>query len=119
MDRLRHKHEATTFGPTKVGPYGVPFRDDKQVSYFLSPDATDWNGNSILAGDRNLATNRVQLARGGYALGTNVPVGFSKTMHRYAGCLAFSDGRVGFLTNALVPSAFAGTSLATNRVLVP
>jgi prepilin-type processing-associated H-X9-DG protein len=70
------------------------------LSYFISPDASQTFSNSFLAGDRNITNNLGALPPGLNTLSTNDPVGWDKNIHKNAGNACFGDGRVQILSSA-------------------
>lgn len=96
---------------------------DRNVSYFLSVDATPRMTNAILAGDRNLEVAGQAVRPGLYTLATSAAVGWTGEMHSKRGTarcgdILFADGHVQFLRTNLT-SVIQRQGLATNRLAVP
>ena len=99
---------------------------DRNISYFISVDATPVLTNAILAGDRNLEVAGQPVAPGLFILTTNAAVGWTREMHKiqrngvWVGCgnLLFVDGHVQRF-QADLPTAIQRQGLATNRLAVP
>lgn len=71
------------------------------LSYFISPDASQTFSNSFLAGDRNI-TNQSGAVRPGLnsISRSNNTVGWDQTIHKHQGNVTFADGAVQQLTSA-------------------
>ena len=96
---------------------------DRNVSYFLSVDATPRMTNAILAGDRNLELAGQAVRPGLCTLATSTAVGWTVEMHSKRGTtrcgdILFADGHVQFLRTNLT-SVVQRQGLATNRLAVP
>ena len=99
---------------------------DRNVSYFISVDATQALTNAIHAGDRNLEVAGQPVAPGLFTLTTNTAVGWTREMHKvhlnslWLGCgnLLFADGYVR-ANQVDLPTAIQRQGLATNRLAVP
>lgn len=93
------------------------------LSYFLGLESVEEIPQSILAGDRNVTTNGVDVGPGLLLLGTNHNPGFSRTIHKGVGNILMGDGSVqqvtsGRFQNSIVDAAMASTN-AINRLLIP
>ncbi len=106
------------------------------ISYFVNLDATDFNPQAFLCGDRNLVsswktwhgifvviTNQTLLWRRGiHTEGQELMLG-RITLYKYntrdMGNIAFSDGHVDALDNPALNAALQSSSVATNRLLIP
>ena len=73
---------------------------DTNVSYFVGVDAVDTEPNGLLSGDRNLAFQGVALKPGLFAIATNSPISWTKTMHHSCGYVALADGSVQLLNQS-------------------
>ena len=99
---------------------------DRNLSYFISLDATPALTNAILAGDRNLAVAGQPVTPGLFTLTTNTAIGWTREMHKLkrnlsrVGCgnVLFVDGHVQRF-EANLPFAIQRQGLATNRLAVP
>lgn len=84
------------------------------VSYFVGLDADELEPNSILSGDRNVATNGVALKGPLALLRTNSQVGWTKEIHQRQGNIALADGSA----NQYTPDQFRRQlTLASNSVV--
>ena len=99
---------------------------DRNLSYFISVDATAALTNAIHAGDRNLQVAGQPVAPGLFTLTTNAAIGWTRDMHKlkrnlvWVGCgnVLFVDGHV--LANQVDLAASAQRQdLATNRLAIP
>ncbi len=100
----------STFGPNNL-------------SYFLGLQADETRPQTILAGDRNVTTNGMDVGPGLLLLGTNQNAGFSKKIHHSAGNVLAGDGSVQQCTSSgfqdsVVDAVMASTN-AINRLLIP
>lgn len=99
---------------------------NRNLSYFISLDATPAITNAILAGDRNLQVAGQPIAPGMFTLTTNATVGWTREIHKlkrnvtWVGCgnLLFVDGHVQRF-EANLPLAIQRQGLANNRLAVP
>ncbi len=64
------------------------------LSYFISPDASEPFPQSFLAGDRNLTNILGTLPPGLRALSTTRPCGWDETIHKNQGNACMADGSV-------------------------
>lgn len=105
-DRSRASSKANTFREVS----------NANISYFINLDALE-NGNSILAGDRNIdgashLSNRV------FLITSSSPVEWSKDMHGYQGNIARGDGSVTSCSNGNFKS-FVQQSTLPMRLAIP
>ena len=92
---------------------------NENISYFLGLDSDETLPSSLLAGDRNITTNGVQVPSGVLELTTNSVVGWSDTMHRKQGNVAMGDGSVQQSTIARLQAWLPTSGLRTNRLMIP
>jgi prepilin-type processing-associated H-X9-DG protein len=99
---------------------------DRNLSYFISVDATPALANAIHTGDRNLQDAGQPVAPGLFILTTNAAIAWTRDMHKlkrnfvWVGCgnVLFVDGHV--LANQVDLAASAQRQgLATNRLAIP
>jgi prepilin-type processing-associated H-X9-DG protein len=90
---------------------------NQSISYFVGMDATEPNPASILSGDRNL-THNGELISGLFPITTNTILGWSSSIHRHAGNIAFGDGSAQLLTSSAL-AEFVRNSNGSNRLLIP
>ena len=88
------------------------------ISYFIGPDADETRPAMILAGDWNV-TNGLAPGGGVLELRTNLPVGFTKALHEFAGNIALADGSVQNVTSARLRETLRFSGDPTNRILLP
>jgi prepilin-type N-terminal cleavage/methylation domain-containing protein len=96
---------------------------DRNVSYFVSVDATWMTTNAIHAGDRNLEPAGQPVKPGLFTLTTNATVGWTREMHTKragtpCGNVLFIDAHVENLRPDLA-AAVRRQGLATNHLAVP
>lgn len=71
------------------------------LSYFISPDASQIFSNSFLAGDRNITNQSGALRPGLNSISrTENTVGWDQTIHKHQGNVTLADGAVQQLTSA-------------------
>lgn len=87
------------------------------LSYFMSLDAAPRAPQLVLAGDRNLSSNGVQLGSGLFDPGSHCVLGTTREVHRGVACLLFADGSV----NKLRPTHITdpGFTISSNRLAIP
>ena len=96
---------------------------DRNISYFLSMDATCQTTNIILAGDRNLEVGGQLVKPGLFVLTTNAAVRWTSELHSkgrtaFGGNLLFVDGHVE-LAGRKLPAIMERQYLAANRLAFP
>ena len=96
---------------------------DRNISYFLSMDATKGSPGIILAGDRNLEMAGQPIKPGLFSLANNAAVSWTSELHNQGknamgGNLLFADGRVETVRRNL-PEVIQRQNLATNRLAFP
>jgi len=89
------------------------------VSYFVALDSDETMPQMLLAGDRNLTTNGVQVPPGLLVLITNSVLGWSATMHNGSGNATLGDGSVQPFTPARLQDQISSMETGTNRLLIP
>ncbi len=72
----------------------------KNISYFLSLNASELFPQSILGGDRNVTTNGVRIGPGLVRVSSNSFFGWDDTQHKLMGNTVMGDGSVHQLGNA-------------------
>lgn len=93
------------------------------LSYFLGVSAALTIPQSILAGDRNLTTNGVEVGPGLLQLSSKMNAGLSAKIHVNAGHVLIADGSVQYVTGGrlqkAIASAAAATTNAGTQLLIP
>ena len=90
------------------------------LSYFVGLDFTnDANPQLILSGDTHLEFSGLPVPPGLRALAQNDPVGWSRSRHKRAGNLGFTDGSVQTATSNQLHHFLISTGTATNRFAIP
>lgn len=89
------------------------------ISYFVGMDSRESFPQMLLAGDRNLTLNGVQVPPGLLVLTTNSVLGWSTTMHNGSGNTTLGDGSVQPFTSARLQQQVSVMDVATNRLLIP
>jgi len=107
--------------PTDVRKPATNFRSltASNISYFVGLNSADEYPQSFLAGDRNLTTNGIPVGPGLLAVTTNTVLGWSATMHRNRGNLAFGDGSVGPATDSTLKEFTRHQGIGTNWLAIP
>lgn len=121
--------EATTFASNVVvtaqNRSGVPFNNNKCVSYFVGLDADMIRPQSFLVGDRNIIAPtavppRTSLASAQIiALGTNTTAYYTNTMHYQQGNVAMVDGSVQQFSSARLNDALRSMDESRRQVAFP
>ena len=98
--------------------------DDRNVSYFVSTDATPAMTNCFLAGDRNLEVSGQPVKPGLFALRTNGSIKWTRELHsksagKRSGNILFADAHVEMLQEEDLSRAAQRQGLATNRLALP
>lgn len=96
---------------------------DRNISYFLSMDATKGSPSILLAGDRNLEAAGQPVKPGLFSLTTNATISWTGELHNQGktlmgGNLLFADGHVETVRGKL-PAVIQRQNLATNRLAFP
>lgn len=117
QDSNRLASAVTTFDSS---PSGLPSKGNRALSYFIGLDADGSRPHSLLAGDRNLITNRHPLTAAMLVLSNNVLPGWTQELHTNAGNFIDASGDLHSLSNPGLRTRlpFAVES-ATNRLLLP
>lgn len=89
------------------------------LSYFLGLEATQSQPLTMLAGDRNMTSNGVEVSPGVLVLTTSLVMGWTPEMHNLQGNVALSDGSVQQVNGPRITELVRGIGLATNRLAVP
>ncbi|MFO1458839.1 MAG: type II secretion system protein [Verrucomicrobiota bacterium] len=114
---------ATTFVSGTFLGWGVTFRGNQNLSYFLSLNVSEELPQTILSGDRNLTNEFGGLSPGRHILADGVQLGFDGEMHGGAGNILLGDGSVQQLTSGRLREQFhaalTNAGITTNVWLVP
>ncbi len=102
-----------------VPPSNTAAFNNGTVSYFVGADADEARPKMLLAGDRNLMMNGVDVVPGLAVLGTNTVVGWSTKMHNGRGNILFADGGVQRTTPSSLQTFLANTGTNVTRLAVP
>jgi len=89
------------------------------ISYFLSPSASESFPQSFLAGDRNLMTNGIRLPSGIVKLSTNASVSWDSDMHHGQGNAAMGDGSIQQLSSAHLREQLKNTGTTETILAIP
>lgn len=103
-----------------AGPLGLASAGNAALGYGASLDADETLPNAILAIDRNLVTNVMNL-RGKVFLtfAAGPPPEWDARQHKLRGNLALADGSVQQVTPSGLAALVRDAGLATNRLLLP
>jgi prepilin-type N-terminal cleavage/methylation domain-containing protein len=96
-----------------------PDLNNTNISYFVSPSASDSYPQMVLLGDDNFAIDGVPLKPGRLNLWTNRSVAWTARRHHFAGNVALADGSVRQMSNASLTNFVAEPGAATNMVVIP
>jgi len=94
------------------------FLKNENLSFFLGLKATATNRTLLLAGDRNLSTNKVPLKTGIHHLGTNSNAGWTKEIHKKTGNVLLADGSARKVSSEQLLAQIRAAS-GTNRISLP
>jgi competence protein ComGC len=93
--------------------------NDNKLSYFVGVDATDSLPQTLLAGDRNIATNGVPLPRGLHGITSRQTAGWTQDLHRDKGNIGLADGSVQTASSDFLAAAILNSGADTNRLSLP
>ena len=93
--------------------------NNNHVSYFLGLDTDMSLPSMLLAGDRNLMTNGVDVAPGLIVLRTNETSDWSTKIHNRSGQIGLVDGSVRYTTNASLQTTLNHSGTNITRLAVP
>ena len=93
--------------------------NNKNLSYFVGLDADESRPAMFLAGDRNLATNGVDVVPGLVLFTPDFSVGWSATMHNGRGNFGLADGSVQAGSGGTLQAYLSRTGTNENRLAVP
>ncbi len=85
------------------------------MSYFLGLTAMETEPNSLLSGDRNLATNGVAVSNCIVDINSNSVLSWTTELHGGCGNVVKGDGSVQQWTSARLQAGL----LTTNRLIIP
>jgi len=116
-DRERLNNIKSDFSP---GPLGLASAGNAALGYGASLDADETLPNAILAIDRNLVTNAMNLfGKVFIATAAGPPPEWDTRQHKLRGNLALADGSVQQVTPSGLAALVRDAGLATNRLLLP
>jgi hypothetical protein len=104
---------------TRMAAANFSILANSNLSYFVSRDAHETSPSAVLAGDRNLVCTGRPVPAGRFTLTTNRVVGWTESLHKHCGNLAFGDGSVQQFSNERLRAWLSGQSLGPNRLLIP
>jgi prepilin-type N-terminal cleavage/methylation domain-containing protein len=126
--------EAQNFGLVKATGANAPepFNKNKNLSYFVAPDADETKPQAFISGDRNItnSTRTLNTVSYWFALGTNVAatgtgqMGWNKDAHNEQGDICMGDGSVQQMSTSRLKQARrdtddANTDLQANKIGAP
>lgn len=118
-ERLRNIVSDFGMGPTATS-FSLASKSNAAVSYTASLDGDETLPNVILSSDRNLLTNRFNMAGRLFLASSNLPAAsWTTNQHNGAGNFALSDGSVQQVTSSGLAWQIQHQGLATNRLLLP
>jgi prepilin-type N-terminal cleavage/methylation domain-containing protein len=86
------------------------------LSYFISPDASETFPQSFLAGDRNITNRHGTLRPGLHAPRPINTVGWDETIHKFQGNAAMGDGSVQQLSGARLREQLRNTGQSNQNI---
>jgi hypothetical protein len=93
---------------------------DKNVSYFVGADATEWYPKMFLAGDRNLAVQGQPMKPGLFVLTTNTTaLTWTKELHHPCGHVGLADSSLQLWDAKQLTAAAQNQGQPTNRLAIP
>ena len=92
---------------------------NKDISYFVSLNATEANPQDLLSGDDNFEIGGVPVKPGVLEISSNNPIAWSAARHKFVGHIGLSDGSVQQVTSLGLTNLLSQTGLATNRLAIP
>jgi hypothetical protein len=99
------------------------FTNNSHLSYFVGLDADETMPQTILSGDRNLASTTVKAEKGVFSVTANDRVEWTKAIHKEAGNVGLADGSASQCTpdhlNRQFQAAFQSTFQAVQRLAIP
>ncbi len=95
-------------------------KQNSALSYFYGVDASETQPNMILAGDRNVSTNKLILS-GLLNVTTNTPLKWTANMHKDAGNVVMADGSAQQLTTVKLREAIQWSEMSNSvqRFIIP
>jgi len=106
-------------GDTRFAAVSFESMTRSNLSYFMSIDASPAAPQMLLAGDRNISSNGVQIGPGFFDPGTNCILTTTKELHRGVACLLFVDSSVTRYRPSNQPERGPFLTIATNRLAIP
>jgi prepilin-type processing-associated H-X9-DG protein len=91
---------------------------NQNVSYFVGLDAEDTRPQMLLTGDRNV-TNGLSPVRSVLELRSEIPAGWTETMHNGVGNIGLADGSVQQVSIPGLQQMLKNTGDSTNRIALP
>jgi prepilin-type processing-associated H-X9-DG protein len=92
----------------------------RNISYFVSPDASESNPQALLAGDDNFAIHGVRVKSGLLELSSNNPAIWTPDRHGFRGNVALADGSVQAINNSNLKYYWLNSSNApSTRLAIP
>lgn len=106
-------------GDTRFAAVNFESMTKSNLSYFMSIDALPGAPQMLLAGDRNISSNGVQIGPGLFDPGTNCILTTTKELHNGVACLLFVDGSVTKFRPNHLRERGSPLTIATNRLAIP
>jgi type II secretory pathway pseudopilin PulG len=89
------------------------------ISYFISPSATEGYPQSFLGGDRDVTTNGIRLNPGLHSLDWPSDIGWDNTQHKSTGNACLSDGSIHQLSKSRFKDQFKNSGLTNITLAIP
>ncbi len=119
-DKLRSKAALDFETNGSIHNFSSADQQNNALSFFYGVDASEAEPNMILAGDRNISTNKSMLS-GLLNIETNTPLQWTPGLHEEAGNMALADGSAQQLTTPKLREALK-IGFSTNglqRLIIP
>ena len=119
-DSARLGNVALDFSSNSIAPnFGLQFKRNLAVSYFVGLDADETRPQMLLAGDRNLVTAPSNTVGSVMFVTSGGFVRWSSAIHTNAGNVTLADGSVQQMTTPALQAYLRISGIATNRLLMP
>lgn len=118
LTKREHALDFETPSPLTPNNFSHPSRQNNSLSYFYSPDALEEEPTTVLAGDRNLSTNKATIS-GMITVVKNTPIEWNENPHDGSGNILFVDGSTQQTRSAQLREQFQLNTNITQRLLIP
>jgi prepilin-type processing-associated H-X9-DG protein len=91
----------------------------KNVSYFVSVDASTNNSETVLSGDDNFEISHVPVKSGLFVISSNTSIAWFIPRHKFYGNILFADGSIQGVSGLVLKTWLRPTNAATTRLAIP